>query len=182
MNLLLCGLPGCGKSFLGGLLAARLGWDFVDVDRWMEKSYRKATGQALSCREMFRRHGESHFRSLEQRFLSALRPRSRTTVALGGGATSLESGRLLVKSLGRVIYLRTPIEVIWERMSHQPTLPAFLDANSPLSSLEALAQQRIPGYEAIADMILDTADKSVEEIIAYIENSLHGKQQLWKPL
>lgn len=162
MNLILCGLPGSGKTTLGEAAAEALGRQFYDTDRLVEEEYRAKTGLSLVCREIFRREGEPYFRSLERDVLDALQPCRQAVIALGGGCIDPA-----VKELGYVVYLKASMRFLFERMIRDG-LPAYLDSNDPFGSFERIALQRIPLYKRIADAELDVENLSVQEFCSWI--------------
>src|ERR1700709_2552659 len=78
-RLVLTGFMGAGKSTVGRLLAARLGWEFLDLDAHLESR----TGFTIP--DLFSTHGEAHFRRLESTALASALGRSNIVLALGGG-------------------------------------------------------------------------------------------------
>ena len=79
-RIVLTGFMGSGKSTVGPLVAARLGWRFLDVDDVIEAE----AGVAIA--EIFARHGEAHFRELERATIARLAADGALVLALGGGA------------------------------------------------------------------------------------------------
>src|ERR1700722_9403973 len=89
-RIVLTGFMGSGKSTVGPLLAARLGWHFVDVDNVIEAE----AGAAIA--EIFARYGEGAFRDREHATIARLATGERLVLALGGGAIEREDTRALV--------------------------------------------------------------------------------------
>ena len=110
---------GSGKSTVGPLVAARLGWDFIDLDREIERE------QGRSIREIFEREGEPEFRRIEARHLQSLEKRNACVVALGGGAFVEEMNRPIVTKLGVSVFLDCRLEVIQTRCPADGTRPLF---------------------------------------------------------
>ena len=97
-RLVLTGFMGSGKSTLGPLLAARLGWSFVDVDDVIEAE----AGSSIS--ELFANHGEAAFRDREHAAIARLASQSELVLALGGGAIERsETRQLLLNSPGTLL-------------------------------------------------------------------------------
>ncbi len=107
---------GAGKSTTGPILAARLGWRFVDADRHLEQQ----TG--LTIADYFSSMGEAEFRRVEAEVVSQLHRERELVLALGGGAIESESTRrLLSDSLDTcVVFLKAPLEVLIDRCEQQP--------------------------------------------------------------
>ena len=66
MNVILIGFRGSGKSTIGKAISERLGREFIDCDEWIEKH------TELTIKEIFEKHGESHFRTLESQAIGEL--------------------------------------------------------------------------------------------------------------
>lgn len=88
----LTGFMGSGKSTVGPLVAARLGWRFVDADDEI------ATEAGMPIAEIFARHGEPYFRELERATIARLADEDGLVLALGGGAIETEAVRDLLSS------------------------------------------------------------------------------------
>ena len=78
-RIVLTGFMGSGKSTVGPLVAARLGWSFIDADDAIEAE----AGATIA--ELFARHGEAAFRAREHTAISALAAKEHLVLALGGG-------------------------------------------------------------------------------------------------
>lgn len=101
MLVFLVGYMGSGKSSIGRKLASRLGFDFLDTDREIERGYGATIG------EIFEREGEGHFRMLERQALESLRDRARDTVVATGGGMPCRGGNIeLMNELGLTVYLK----------------------------------------------------------------------------
>jgi len=89
-RIVLTGFMGSGKTTVGPLLAARLGWRFIDVDDMIEAE------AGISIAELFARHGEAHFRDSEHSTIARLAAADALVLALGGGAIEHSATRALL--------------------------------------------------------------------------------------
>ena len=99
-NLILIGMPGCGKTRLGKLLARELGRPFLDADAVLTEK----TGRTPA--EIIREEGEAAFRDLETRVLGELGKGSGAVIATGGGCVTRPENRDLLRQNGRIFWLR----------------------------------------------------------------------------
>jgi shikimate kinase len=158
-RIVLTGFMGSGKTTLGRLIAARLGWTFLDLDHYIESR----TG--LSVPDIFALHGEPHFRRLESTALASALGKPSTVIALGGGTPEILTNRLLLEQTPATatIFLDAPFPVLFDRCVLQ-------GISRPVLADPALAElrfaQRQPLYRSLAHHTLDTsaiqADEAVE--------------------
>ena len=145
-NIVLIGMPGCGKSTIASMLAEKLGRKAVDADKEIEKLVGK------SIPEIFAADGERVFRDLETQVLSELGKQSQLIIATGGGCVTQERNYPLLHQNGTIYWLRRDL----------CQLPVD---GRPLSQAGDLAQMyelREPMYRAFADHIIDN-NGSVED-------------------
>lgn len=161
-NLVLIGYRGSGKSSVGRTLASRLGWDFVDTDERIEAE----TGRTI--REIFAADGQAAFRELEAAAVSAVASGSRQVIGVGGGAVLRESNRVRLRKAGWCVWLKAPANELHRRMQDDPR---NADTRPPLTGLDELTEirrllrQREPLYAALADHVVDTAGRSVGQVV-----------------
>ena len=110
MRIYLTGFMGSGKTTVGRHLAESLGLEFMDTDRWVEKT----AGETIA--EIFSMRGETAFRELEHQALLASAHVSDLVVATGGGAMLSESNREVLGELGTTVWLDLPFELIEKRL------------------------------------------------------------------
>ena len=152
-NLVLVGMPGCGKSTIGSLLANLLNKKFVDADEVVAKQ------AGMTIPEIFATSGEKGFRDLETRVLSELGKESGMVIATGGGCVTRQENYPFLHQNGRILWIRRDIE----------KLPVNGRPLSQRSNLEEMYRIRRPYYEAFADYSVDN-DGSQEETVAQILN------------
>ena len=155
-NIILIGMPGCGKSTVGKLLAEKLGREFIDSDRCIEDH----TGQTIP--EIFSTIGEEGFRAIETHILSELGKRSGLVIATGGGCITRPENYPLLHQNGVVIWLQRDLDI----------LPTHDRPLSQKSNLNEMYEARKPMYEKFADKIIDNncaPDKTVVSIISEVE-------------
>lgn len=151
---------GAGKTSVGRALAARVGRRFVDLDDLIVS----AEGRPITA--IFAEHGEAHFRRSEARELERLlaAPGERLILSLGGGAFVAEGNRETLRQAGAVVvHLRAPIEELRRRIGESPERPLASDPQK----FQALHDQRQQAY-AFADLKIETAGRSVEEVAAIL--------------
>ncbi len=115
MRVFVVGFMAAGKSTVSRHLARRLQWDFVDLDRRVE---RMAGGRLP---EVFERYGEEGFRRRETLALREACAAPRLVVATGGGAFARPENRDLIKKYGTSVFLDPPFDVLWNRLMNSPT-------------------------------------------------------------
>jgi shikimate kinase len=130
------GFMGAGKSTIGRLLAKRLGWAFLDLDREIER------GEHRSISEIFTTEGEPRFRVLEQNYLRQLSTRHQVVIALGGGAFVDPANRELTETTGITIWLKVSFATVVTRVRMDGTRPKFANREQA----ETLYQSREPIY------------------------------------
>ena len=154
-RIVLTGFMGSGKTTAGALLAERLGWRFLDLDREIEARHQRTVPQ------IFAENGEAHFRHLESSTLASLLGERRLVLALGGGAPEELGNRLLLEQTPHtaVIYLSAPFNVLLDRCLQQaadPTATARPNLADPTAA-ERRFHLRRTHYERIAAHTVDTS-------------------------
>ncbi len=154
-NLILIGMPGSGKSTVGGLLSRATGKTFVDADEQIVKQ------AGISIPEIFHLYGEECFRQLETKVLNELGKASGTVIATGGGCVTRKENYPLLHQNGRIIWLKR-------------NLDELATDGRPLSqtgSLEAMYATRKPMYQAFSDITVNndaSPEKAVQAILSAI--------------
>lgn len=103
-NIVLIGMPGCGKSTLGRKLAARTGKTFVDMDAVIEHE------AGMTIPEIFEMYGEEHFRDLESLTAEKLGKEKSQIIATGGGVITRPGNMKALSQNGRVVFIQRPLE------------------------------------------------------------------------
>ena len=166
-NLILVGMPGCGKTTLGRVLARSLGKTFVDADIELERRL----GVTIST--IFEIEGEETFRTREEETLARLVQRVDIVLATGGGAVLRAINRERLRLGGTVLYLHTSPETTYERTRHNKSRP-LLKANDPLARARALYAQRDQLYRETADLIIESDQRKSGQVLAFLRARLNG--------
>jgi XRE family transcriptional regulator, aerobic/anaerobic benzoate catabolism transcriptional regulator len=152
----LIGLRGAGKSTLGKMLAKKIGWDFVELNKEIEAQ------NGLSVAEIIALYGQEGFRRLEQAALTQLLARKELTVlATGGGIVSEPLTFDLILSSFYTIWLKAEPEEHMARVRGQGDLRPMADDRSAMAELRTILRSREPLY-ARASAVVDTAGLSVD--------------------
>lgn len=166
MNIIICGLPACGKTTTGKLLAELLHWNFIDTDALIEGVYAQRTGQEWSCRQICRIEGEKYFRTLEKEVIASLGMLQKTVISIGGGSLVDPDNLEILKNLGLLLYLKMDPELIWGRLCLKG-IPAYIDSKS---SFDLHVQKRVPLYEQHASAWVDVQEMTPKQIVSTILN------------
>ena len=151
-NIILIGMPGCGKSTIGRKLAEALGKEFVDADQALEAHF----GRPIT--EIIPQDGEPAFRAMETEILESLSKRSGLVIATGGGCVTQERNYPLLHQNGTIFWLKRDLEKL-------PTHGRPLSQRNKLSDLYRVRQ---PLYEAFADVVIDNdgdASHTIQQIL-----------------
>lgn len=168
-SIVLVGLMGTGKSSVARQLGTRLGRVVVDTDREIEAL------EGRSVRDIFATSGEDAFREMESRALKAALEGDARVVAAAGGVVLRESNRTLLARARRdgraaVVWLRADIASLVARTStggHRPLLD-----QDPEGTLARLADERAALYDEVADVVVDTDDKNLDQVVDAVIESL----------
>ena len=155
-NLLLIGMPGCGKTTIGQELARRLNRPLEDVDQRIVET----AGRPIP--EIFAQEGEEGFRIREHRALCEVSKESGRVIACGGGIVTRKENWDPMRQNSTVIYLRRDLSL----------LPTSGRPMSQANPVEKLYRQRAPLYEQLADLMVDnqgTPEETAQEIIRRLE-------------
>ncbi len=151
-NLILIGMPGCGKSTVGKILAEKLNRAFVDADAYLERKL------SITIPELIEKYGEAEFRKQETLVLSELGKQSGLVIATGGGCVTKQENYPLLRQNGRIIWLKRPLDL----------LPKDGRPLSQSTSMDAMYSIREPLYRAFSHYQVEnnrSAEATAEEIL-----------------
>lgn len=159
-NIILIGFMGSGKTSVSIKLSYYMRCTMIDTDRLIERE------EERSVSRIFEENGEAVFRDMETACLEKLLDSGEMgrIISVGGGLPVREKNRLLLKRLGKVIYLRAKPETVYERLKDDDTRP-LLKTENPLGKIRELMEKRSEAYENASDYIVDVDGKSLDDII-----------------
>jgi len=172
-HIYLTGFMGSGKSRIGKILAKKLCKDFFDTDDLIEGEYQK------SVKQIFDMEGEQKFRESENKVIKRLSDQKGSIViSLGGGALVYIENQRIVQSTGILIYIKSGLEEIWQRVKNKTKRPLLLNEGEMLNKEEfmthatILMDQRKNGYEK-ADIVIDRTGLEAEDIVDILITKIH---------
>lgn len=155
MNIVLCGMMGSGKTTVARALENIYGFSVVDTDEIIVRRHGEINA-------IFRDLGEQAFRDIESQTVKEVSALDGYVISLGGGVVLRRSNVEELKKNGKIFYLRTRAETVIARVkgdSSRPLLQGNLEER-----VHAILKDRSKVYEEAADVVIDTDDKSPEEI------------------
>ena len=157
-NVVLVGMPGCGKSAVGRALAQRLGKEFLDLDQLLEAEARKPIPA------IFAQEGEDAFRELESRIVREAGARTGCVLSTGGGVVTRRENYAPLRQNGVIIHLTRDLS----------RLPKAGRPVSQSTDLRELWERRRPLYASFADLTIDN-NGPLEETLDKIEKELNAR-------
>ena len=152
-NVILIGMPGCGKTTVGRLIASKLGRQFVDADDEFARTYTRTPAEIIA------NDGEDVFRKMEHEVTAALAKQSGTVISCGGGIVTREYNYPSLHQNGTIVFLERDLDRLATK-------------GRPLSvanGVEALYNARIDAYRRFADITVKSTEipeKTAELIIS----------------
>jgi len=157
-NIILIGMPGCGKTTIGKLLADCLNRPFADTDQMTEQM------AGMKIPQIFNTLGESEFRKLESQAANEIGKSKGFVISTGGGIVMNPLNMKALSQNGIVLFLNRPLESLAREGRPLSTSKA---------ALEIIRDERIPLYKKYSDYIINVTDRP-DEIIATILKLLGG--------
>ena len=164
-NIVLIGMPGCGKSTVGVVLAKNLGMDFIDSDLLIQR------GMGMRLKEILEKHGDDGFREIENRVNSGIQAEN-SVIATGGSVVYGEEAMAHLKTLGTVVYLKLSYQQIEDRLGD---LHARGVTIRPGQTLRGLYDERCPLYERWADLVMPCDGLRLREVVLRLTGQLEEK-------
>ena len=153
-NIVLTGMPACGKSSVGAVIAEKLGREYYDTDEMVEKS------EKMKISDIFALHGEKYFRDAETNAIKSLENKTGVVISTGGGSILREENVRALKSNGKTVFLDRDVSEL---------LPT--DSRPLASTAEDIKKryaERIGTYTATADIRVspcETPEKTAQVIL-----------------
>lgn len=162
MVVTLIGYRGTGKTTVGGQLAARLNWDFVDTDREIERQ----AGKSIAA--IFAEDGEPRFRDLERHELEHQFLQQQRVVSAGGGAILDGTTRQRMVLAGPVVWLQASVETIVERLRRDESTASSrpsLTGEDIYQEVATVLGEREFLYAEPATLIINTDHRDITSIV-----------------
>ena len=145
MNIILIGMPACGKSCMGRALSKKLGMKLIDTDRLIESN----TGRKLQ--DIIDEDGLDEFKRLEEETLLSIKG-DNMIISTGGSAVYYDAAMRYFKEIGAVTYLYVGIDLIKKRLGDFSKRGVVL---KPGQTIEDLYRERTALYEKYADIVVN---------------------------
>lgn len=163
-NIILTGMPGCGKSTVGVVLAKTLGMHFIDTDLIIQRR------QHERLQPLIEKYGIARFEEMEEDALLSVTETEDTVIATGGSAVFCERGMKYLKENGICIYLEVPCDELKRRLSNIRTRGI---AAAKGMTVEDIFAERRPYYEKYADLRIDCVGLHIEDITEIIAKKIY---------
>ena len=161
-NIVLIGMPACGKSTIGYWLSKKIGYPLLDTDKYLEEKENRIIS------DIFSNEGEEYFRNLETKYLKELSEKEGLIISTGGGAVKKKENMDILKKNGIVIFLNREInDISKENHKHRPLL-------QDINNIQKLYDERIDLYKKYSDIIIKNND-DMSIIVDRIITALRGK-------
>lgn len=157
-NLILIGMPGCGKSTCGVLVAKALCKSFIDTDLLIQAQ------EGMKLQEIINTKGNEYFAEAEENVLLGVDAKN-SVIATGGSAVYYESAMRHFKENGKIIYLRISFEEMMKRITNMKTRGILLKNGE---TIEDMFRHREELYMKYADDVVDCTGNEIETTVEII--------------
>jgi shikimate kinase len=150
-----------GKTTVAKILAKKLGYRFIDIDEEIERF------EGKSINTIFETEGESYFRKIEAKATKKISGLSNHVIACGGGVVMNEDNVKALKNSSKMVLLTATPQEILKRIEGNRTRP-LLEVENKLIEITSILEKRQPTYKRMADIEIDTTQRSPNEIVDII--------------
>ena len=166
MSVILIGMPSCGKSTLGVLLAKKLGYRFIDSDLIIQETEGKLLHEIISER------GVDGFIAVEQKVNMSIND-SRAVISTGGSAVYGEEAMKHFRRLGTVVYIKISCETMLSRLGDYVHRGVVMREGR---SLEDMYRERSVLYERFAHVIVETEGRDISDTLDEIAKAVKNAE------
>lgn len=154
-NLILIGMPGCGKSTTGVLVAKALCKSFIDTDLLIQAE------EGCTLQSIIEQKGNDYFAALEEKILLGVNE-ANSVISTGGSAVYYDSAMKHFKEIGTVVYIKISFNEMMKRITNMKTRGILLKKGE---TVEDMFHRREVLYEKYADIIIDCNDSTIEDTV-----------------
>ena len=175
MRIIFIGMKSCGKTTSGKLLAKRLDITFIDSDTVIEILHTQERGEILPFRAIFQQYGAAYFHQLETRALQQIAQEyaeKDVILSCGGQAPLRRENQEILSRLGTIVFLQVEKSVLLKRILARGIPASFPYPDDAEKSLTVLMEERLPIYQALADLTTSLDDGPREESVDIIQAEL----------
>ena len=166
-NIILIGMPGVGKSTAGVVLAKVLGYEFIDADLVIQQQEKRLLHEIIS------QEGTEGFLAIENGVNAQIQA-DRAVIATGGSVVYGEEAMEHLRSIGTVVYLKLPFEILQKRLHNIKGRGVVLKEGQ---TLRDLYEERVILYEKYADIVIEEENRNVEETIELITRAYEARNK-----
>lgn len=162
MNIVLTGLRGSGKSKIGKILAEKLGFNFIDLDKKIEQH------ENASIKDIVELKGWEYFRAVESKVTKEIAKFDKTVIATGGGTIIDRDNEKALKKTAKIVYLYRKPEDCCQHIINDPNRPPLTNKESVLEEMQHLYKERNGRYCESANLIFERSEdleKDAEKIL-----------------
>ena len=163
-NVVLIGMPGCGKSTVGVVLAKILGYRFLDSDLVIQESENRL------LHDIIEQEGIDGFEEIENRVNSSINVK-KTVIATGGSVVYGKQAMEHFKEIGVIVYIDLPYEEIDHRLGNLEQRGVAIRKNQ---TLKDLYNERVPLYEKYADIAVKEENLTISQTALLIRDKLRA--------
>ena len=161
-NVVLIGMPGCGKSTVGVVLAKILGYRFLDSDLLIQESENRL------LHDIIEQEGIEGFEAIENKVNASIDVK-RSVIATGGSVVYGREAMEHLKKIGILVYIKLPCEEINRRLGNLEQRGVAIRKNQ---TLKDLYNERVPLYEKYADITVEEKNLTISQTALYIRDRL----------
>tara|TARA_Y100000589_G_scaffold298053_1_gene306290 strand:+ start:181 stop:699 length:519 start_codon:yes stop_codon:yes gene_type:complete len=165
-KIFLVGFMGCGKTTFGKKLARQIGWNYIDLDSYIEEKAEK------SVPTIFKENGEKYFRNLETKFLKELTGLHSFVISCGGGTPCYKNNMDEILEKGASVYMKVSPDVLYERLKPEKSKRPLI-ANMSDSEMSDFIQNKLKERAEFYEKSNFTFDNEMESEETFINRINH---------
>ena len=178
MRIVIAGMKCSGKSTLARSLSELLDIPCVETDDLLEDIYEEETGEALTCRQIWDRHGEETFREYEEQAVQRVSRMHWRILSLGGSTFLIPEHRRMLYEDSVLVWLNPSVDTLWERIC-EAGLPPFLKGPGKKEEFERRCSLASEILTPLAHVTCDNTDRDPDEVAKEVAEQVGEELHCW---